>query len=106
MHNGGYVFCFNKTYVIPMTVVLFFKCHACISVYFAGNGGEIQWCFSQVKGTAEEDVTEGECSEMDLEGVSLLDNIYSLTSVIMLRSCVSIDSSPTISICNLRLLYD
>lgn len=26
---------------------------------FAGNGGEIQWCFSQVKGTIEEDITEG-----------------------------------------------
>lgn len=24
-----------------------------------GNGGEIQWCFSQVKGTIEEDITEG-----------------------------------------------
>jgi len=28
-------------------------------VFFVGNGGEIQWCFSQVKGTVEEDVTEG-----------------------------------------------
>ena len=26
---------------------------------FVGNGGDIQWCFSQVKGTVEEDVTEG-----------------------------------------------
>ena len=26
----------------------------------AGNGGELQWCFSQVKGTVEDDVTEGE----------------------------------------------
>ena len=26
---------------------------------FSGNGGEIQWCFSQVKGTVEEDITEG-----------------------------------------------
>ena len=26
---------------------------------FSGNGGELQWCFSQVKGTIEEDVTEG-----------------------------------------------
>jgi serine/threonine-protein phosphatase 2A regulatory subunit B len=25
---------------------------------FAGNG-EIQWCFSQVKGTLDDDVTEG-----------------------------------------------
>ena len=25
----------------------------------AGNGSEIQWCFSQVKGTVEEDITEG-----------------------------------------------
>ena len=24
-----------------------------------GNGGEIQWCFSQVKGTLEEDISEG-----------------------------------------------
>ena len=30
-------------------------------LFFAGNGGEIQWCFSQVKGTVEEDVTEGLC---------------------------------------------
>lgn len=28
-------------------------------LFFPGNGGEIQWCFSQVKGTIEEDVTEG-----------------------------------------------
>jgi hypothetical protein len=33
------------------------------AIYFplsAGNG-ELQWCFSQVKGTLDDDVTEGEC---------------------------------------------
>lgn len=35
--------------------MLLFKtmCHV------SGNGGEIQWCFSQVKGTMEDDITEG-----------------------------------------------
>lgn len=26
---------------------------------FPGNGGELTWCFSQVKGSIEEDVAEG-----------------------------------------------
>lgn len=30
-----------------------------IIFFISGNGGEIQWCFSQVKGTIEEDITEG-----------------------------------------------
>ncbi|KAL5021485.1 hypothetical protein ScPMuIL_000640 [Solemya velum] len=36
-----------------------------------GNGGEIQWCFSQVKGTVEEDVTEADiisCVEYNSDG--------------------------------------
>ncbi|XP_064599976.1 serine/threonine-protein phosphatase 2A 55 kDa regulatory subunit B alpha isoform-like isoform X1 [Liolophura sinensis] len=36
-----------------------------------GNGGEIQWCFSQVKGTIEEDVTEADiisCVEFSDDG--------------------------------------
>ena len=28
-------------------------------LFVPGNGGDLQWCFSQVKGTIEEDVTEG-----------------------------------------------
>lgn len=28
-------------------------------IFVSGNGGEVQWCFSQVKGTIEEEVTEG-----------------------------------------------
>ena len=36
-------------------------CNLCFfkHFFFSGNGGEIQWCFSQVKGTVEEDITEG-----------------------------------------------
>jgi len=37
----------------------------------AGNGGELQWCFSQVKGTIEEDVTEADiisCVEFNNTG--------------------------------------
>jgi serine/threonine-protein phosphatase 2A regulatory subunit B len=37
----------------------------------AGNGGDIQWCFSQVKGTVEEDVTEADiisCVEFNEDG--------------------------------------
>lgn len=37
----------------------------------AGNGGEIQWCFSQVKGTIEEDITEADiisCVEFNSNG--------------------------------------
>ena len=30
-----------------------------LSFLCEGNGGDIQWSFSQVKGTIEEDVTEG-----------------------------------------------
>ena len=30
-----------------------------INCAFPGNGGEVQWCFSQVKGTLEEDISEG-----------------------------------------------
>ncbi|XP_052831600.1 serine/threonine-protein phosphatase 2A 55 kDa regulatory subunit B alpha isoform [Octopus bimaculoides] len=36
-----------------------------------GNGGEIQWCFSQVKGTIEEDITEADiisCVEFNSDG--------------------------------------
>ena len=33
--------------------------YAFSNIFFSGNGGEIQWCFSQVKGTVEEDITEG-----------------------------------------------
>ncbi|XP_052269745.1 serine/threonine-protein phosphatase 2A 55 kDa regulatory subunit B alpha isoform-like isoform X3 [Dreissena polymorpha] len=36
-----------------------------------GNGGEIQWCFSQVKGTIEEDITEADiisCVEFNHNG--------------------------------------
>ncbi|KAL3863638.1 hypothetical protein ACJMK2_005387 [Sinanodonta woodiana] len=36
-----------------------------------GSGGEIQWCFSQVKGTVEEDVTEADiisCVEFNNDG--------------------------------------
>lgn len=36
-----------------------------------GNGGEIQWCFSQVKGTIEEDITEADiisCVEFNNTG--------------------------------------
>ena len=29
------------------------------SIDVAGNGGEIQWCFSQVKGSVEEEVADG-----------------------------------------------
>lgn len=29
---------------------------------FAGGGGEIPWCFSQVKGTIEDEVADGKCS--------------------------------------------
>ena len=36
------------------------KCQQFFSYLVLGNGGDIQWCFSQVKGTVEEDVTEGE----------------------------------------------
>lgn len=37
----------------------------------AGNGGDLQWCFSQVKGTIEEDVTEADiisCVEFNHDG--------------------------------------
>ena len=34
--------------------------------FFLGNGGDIQWCFSQVKGTIEEDVTEGKIYRIKL----------------------------------------
>jgi len=37
----------------------------------ANNGGELQWCFSQVKGTIEEDVTEADiisCVEFNHDG--------------------------------------
>ncbi|CAE1226893.1 PPP2R2 [Acanthosepion pharaonis] len=37
----------------------------------AGNGGEIQWCFSQVKGTIEEEITEADiisCVEFNIDG--------------------------------------
>ena len=30
-----------------------------LQIPLTGNGGEIQWCFSQVKGTIEDEVTEG-----------------------------------------------
>lgn len=30
-----------------------------IPLYFITGNGDIQWCFSQVKGTLEDDVTEG-----------------------------------------------
>ena len=30
-----------------------------LNFVFSGNGGDIQWCFSQVKGTLEEDISEG-----------------------------------------------
>jgi len=36
-----------------------------------GNGGELQWCFSQVKGTVEDDVTEADiisCVEFNSDG--------------------------------------
>lgn len=32
-------------------------------VFFAGNG-DIQWCFSQVKGTLDDDVTEGKINNL------------------------------------------
>jgi len=44
------------TYFTGFIFVTFF-CKKMFS--FSGNGGEIQWCFSQVKGTIEEDITEG-----------------------------------------------
>ena len=45
--------------VSPDLRQLFRACTLTMRVFFVGNGGEIQWCFSQVKGTVEEDVTEG-----------------------------------------------
>ena len=32
-------------------------CYSC--ELLSGNGGEIQWCFSQVKGSIEEEVADG-----------------------------------------------
>jgi len=31
-----------------------------LDIYYITGNGDIQWCFSQVKGTLEDDVTEGE----------------------------------------------
>lgn len=31
---------------------------------FAGPGGDMQWCFSQVKGAIDDDVAEGKSSDM------------------------------------------
>lgn len=34
-------------------------CKSILVFVFVANSGDLQWCFSQVKGTVEEDVTEG-----------------------------------------------
>ena len=31
----------------------------CFDSYSVSGSGEVQWCFSQVKGTVDDDVTEG-----------------------------------------------
>lgn len=33
-------------------------CQTCLLI-FAGPGGDMQWCFSQVKGAIDDDVAEG-----------------------------------------------
>jgi len=35
-------------------------CFKSLDIYYITGNGDIQWCFSQVKGTLEDDVTEGE----------------------------------------------
>ena len=50
----------NKFIQNKVSIQLFLVCITkCVFRTFAGNGSEIQWCFSQVKGTVEEDITEG-----------------------------------------------
>ena len=56
---------------LPM---LFRVCPIIMRLFFAGNGGEIQWCFSQVKGTVEEDVTEGLCGYCPISRVDVIRN--------------------------------
>lgn len=40
----------------PWCYLLAYSCEL-----LSGNGGEIQWCFSQVKGSIEEEVADGKC---------------------------------------------
>lgn len=40
-------------------LLLLFIISVCSALYATGGGGEIPWCFSQVKGTIEDEVADG-----------------------------------------------
>lgn len=45
-------------------LLLLFIISVCSALYATGGGGEIPWCFSQVKGTIEDEVADGK--EIDI----------------------------------------
>lgn len=56
-----------KSQMILASFDNFDYCVSCFFV-FAGPGGDMQWCFSQVKGAIDDDVAEGMSSDMLTDG--------------------------------------
>ena len=46
--------------------------------FSSAGSGDIQWCFSQVKGTVEEEVTEGECDFSRAVACQIMPSHFSL----------------------------